>query len=84
MPVRLINSLTTNPQVDDVFSDASVIQAMVRFEVALAHVEGRLGVIPVAAAESIQRAADVGKLETSALATASCRAPRQRFHSFNN
>ncbi len=71
MPVRLIDSLTTNPQVDDVFSDASVIQAMLRFEIALAHVEGRLGVIPVAAAESIQRAADAGKLETSALATAS-------------
>ncbi len=71
MPVRLIDSLTTNPQVDYVFSDASVVEAMLRFEVALARVEGRLGVIPAAAAESIQRAADAGKLETSALASAS-------------
>ncbi len=35
MPVRIIDSLTTNPQVDEVFSDASVIQAMLRFELRL-------------------------------------------------
>ncbi len=70
MPVRLIDSLTTNPQVDDVFSDSSVLQAMVRFEVALARVEGRLGIIPAAAAEAIQRAAAAEKLDAAALAAA--------------
>ncbi len=70
MPVRLINSLTTNPQVDDVFSDSSVLQVMVRFEVALARVEGRLGIIPAAAAEAIQRAAAAEKLDAAALAAA--------------
>jgi len=43
---------------------------MVRFEVALARVEGRLGIIPAAAAEAIQRAAAAEKLDAAALAAA--------------
>jgi 3-carboxy-cis,cis-muconate cycloisomerase len=70
MPLRLIDSLTTNPQVDDVFSDASLLQAMVRFEVALARVEGRLGIIPAAAAEAIQRVAAAERIDAAALASA--------------
>jgi 3-carboxy-cis,cis-muconate cycloisomerase len=70
MPVRLIASLTTNPQVDDVFSDESLLQTMVRFEVALARVEGRLGVIPAAAAETIQRVAAAAKIDAASLASA--------------
>lgn len=70
MPTRLINTLTNNPQVDDLFADGSLLQAMVRFEVALARVEGRLGIIPSAAAEVIARVATAEKLDAVSIASA--------------
>lgn len=50
------------------FSDAAELAAMVRFEVALAAVQGRLGVIPVEAAETIARALADWAPEPSVLA----------------
>jgi 3-carboxy-cis,cis-muconate cycloisomerase len=61
MPVRLIDSLATTGPLSELFSDDSVLQAMLSFEVALARVEGKLGIIPRAAAQAIPaaRAADL-------------------------
>jgi 3-carboxy-cis,cis-muconate cycloisomerase len=50
---RLVDALTTTSALSDLFSDASMLGAMLEFEAALATVEGRLGVIPAAAAETI-------------------------------
>jgi 3-carboxy-cis,cis-muconate cycloisomerase len=69
MPVRLIDSLTTNSPMDNLFSDSSLIQEMVRFEVVLAQVEGRLGIIPAAAAETIHRAVAPDKFNAAAIAS---------------
>ena len=46
MPVRLIESLATTEPLADLFSDDSVLRAMLDFKAALARVEGRLGIIP--------------------------------------
>jgi 3-carboxy-cis,cis-muconate cycloisomerase len=70
MPPSLIHSLTNNPQVDHVFSDASLLAAMLRFEFALAKVEANLAIIPASAVEAIERAARVEKFDISALAAA--------------
>ena len=69
MPTRLINALTNEPRVDEVFSDASLVAAMLRFEVALARVEDRLGVIPANAAEAIHRATASAKFDAALLAS---------------
>lgn len=70
MPVRLIDSLTTTAPLADIFSDASVLRAMVRFEVALARVEGQLGIIPAGAAETIHQAATPEKFNVASLTSA--------------
>ncbi len=72
MPVRLIESLATTGALADVFSDTSVLQAMLDFEVALARAEVRAGIVPRAAADAIAAAAkpelfDPGKLAQDAL-----------------
>ena len=56
-PVRLIDSLASTEAMWEVFSDRSVLRAMLDFEAALARVEGRLGVIPAAAAGAIEKVA---------------------------
>jgi 3-carboxy-cis,cis-muconate cycloisomerase len=53
----LIDSLVTTDALVEVFSDASVLEAMVAFEVALARAAASVGAIPTAAAEFIARAA---------------------------
>ncbi len=55
--MRLIDSLATTDVLAKVFSDASVLDAMLRFEVALARVEARVGIVPQATAEKIASAA---------------------------
>ena len=55
---RLINSLATTPELADLFSDRSVLQAMLKFEMALAHVEARHKIIPHSSAKAIAAAAD--------------------------
>jgi 3-carboxy-cis,cis-muconate cycloisomerase len=74
MPVRLIDSLATTEPLADVFSDASTLQAMLDFEVALARVEARLGIIPQAAAETIQKAATASAFSAAELARETLRA----------
>ncbi len=51
--MKLLDPLFRSPAVDAVFSDSSTLQGMLDFEAGLAHAEARLGVIPLAAAESI-------------------------------
>jgi 3-carboxy-cis,cis-muconate cycloisomerase len=57
MPVRLIESLATTEALAEVFSDQSILRAMLDFEVALARVQARLEIIPRDAAEAIEKAA---------------------------
>jgi len=67
---RLIDALCTTPALSELFSDASVLGAMLDFEAALALVEGRLGVIPAAAADTIAAAArgiDLASVDMAAL-----------------
>ncbi len=57
MPARLIDSLATTGPLADLFSDDSVLQAMLDFETALARAEAGLGIIPASAAAAIEKAA---------------------------
>jgi 3-carboxy-cis,cis-muconate cycloisomerase len=59
MPVPLIDSLATTEALADLFSDKSVLQAMLNFEIALAIVEAKLGVIPETASKAIATAARI-------------------------
>src|SRR6185295_414585 len=68
MTERLINSLATTDALADIFSDAALLAAMLDFEVALARVEARLGVIPPPAAEAIAAAAVPGAFDVAAIA----------------
>ncbi len=74
MPVRLIESLTTTEPLANVFSDESLIEAMLGFECALARAQARLGVIPQAAAEAIEAAAGSGAIPGAELARETLRA----------
>jgi len=74
MSARLIESLATTPALAAVFSDESVLQAMLEFETALARAEMRSGVIPADAADAIAAAAKPGNFDVSALADAAFRA----------
>jgi 3-carboxy-cis,cis-muconate cycloisomerase len=73
MPVRLIESLATTEPLADLFSDQSILQAMLDFEVALARAEAGLKVVPQSAADAIAAAAK-GALDLAALANAILRA----------
>ena len=55
--MSLFDNMGTTPALAEVFSDASLLGAMLRFEVALARVEARAGIIPAAAADAIAAAA---------------------------
>ncbi|MGA8492210.1 MAG: 3-carboxy-cis,cis-muconate cycloisomerase [Terriglobales bacterium] len=74
MPVRLIESLATTAALSDLFSDQSILQAMLDFEIALARVQARLKIIPRAAAGAIAAAAKVEGFDPAALADATLRA----------
>jgi 3-carboxy-cis,cis-muconate cycloisomerase len=65
---RLIDTLATTEALAGVFSDASVLQAMLDFEVALARVEARAGIIPSTAADAIATAARVEAFDADAIA----------------
>jgi 3-carboxy-cis,cis-muconate cycloisomerase len=71
---RLIESLATTPALAALFSDGSVLQAMLEFETALAHAEARHGLIPMEAADAIAAAAVPGDFDISVLADAIFRA----------
>ncbi len=74
MSGRLIESLATTPALAALFSDESVLQAMLEFEIALARAEARHGLIPTEAAEVIAAAAVVRNFDISALTDAAFRA----------
>jgi 3-carboxy-cis,cis-muconate cycloisomerase len=57
MARRLIESLATTDELAELFSDESVLQAMLDFEAALARAEAAAGIIPRAAAKKIMAAA---------------------------
>ena len=73
MPVRLIDSMATTAPLAAVFSDESVLQAMLDFEVALARAEARLDIIPHAAAELIAREAGASGFDVPAITAATLR-----------
>jgi len=58
MSSRLLESLGTTEELADLFSDRSVLEALLRFESALARAQARLGIIPPFAAEVIVQAAN--------------------------
>ena len=73
MPVRLIDSLATTEALSEVFSDHSVLEAMLAFEVGLARAEARAGVVPESAAKAIAAAARVESFNVSDLANQTLR-----------
>src|SRR5450631_2860506 len=74
MPARLIESLATTEALAEVFSDESVLQAMLDFEAALARAEAKLGIIPQTAADAITVAAKADAFDTAALSRETLRA----------
>src|SRR5262245_44266079 len=68
MASRLIDSLATTDEMAELFSDGSVLRAMLRFEVGLALAQARLGMIPAKAAEAIARAAVAEDFDPVAIA----------------
>ena len=74
MSVRLIESLATTEPLAEVFSDLSVLQAMLDFEVALARAQAQLQIIPQSAARAIARAARAEGYDAGALARETLRA----------
>jgi 3-carboxy-cis,cis-muconate cycloisomerase len=65
--MTLIDSLATTNQLAKVFSDDFVLRAALDFEVALARVEARLGIISKTAADVIAAASAVEAFDTAAL-----------------
>jgi 3-carboxy-cis,cis-muconate cycloisomerase len=74
MSGRLIESLATTPALAALFSDESVLQAMLEFEIALARAEARHELIPMAAADAIAVAGRPGNFDIPTLADAAFRA----------
>jgi 3-carboxy-cis,cis-muconate cycloisomerase len=73
MSALLIESLATTPALAEVFSDESVLRAMLEFEAALARAEARVGIIPTEAAKAITACATPADFDISALANATFR-----------
>lgn len=65
----LINCLGTTDEFDALFSDRSVLEAMLQFEVALAHSQARLSMIPQNAADAIG-AVSADQFDAAAIARA--------------
>jgi 3-carboxy-cis,cis-muconate cycloisomerase len=74
MTERLINSLATTELLAEVFSDESVLGAMLQFEVALAQAEAKLRIIPQAAADAIAASAKLTNFDIASLSHATFRA----------
>ena len=66
--MRLMESLATTGPLADIFSDESVLQAMLDFEAALARVQARLKIIPEDAAKVISSCAETTGFDMSRLA----------------
>lgn len=74
MAARLIESLATTEALAEVFSDSSVLQAMLDFEIALARAEARAGILPKSAADRIAAAAHASEFDIDALSRGMFRA----------
>jgi 3-carboxy-cis,cis-muconate cycloisomerase len=74
MSARLIESLATTGPLAELFSDRSILQAMLDFEVGLARVQARLKIVPQSAADAIAAAAKAEGFDAAALADAMLRA----------
>jgi 3-carboxy-cis,cis-muconate cycloisomerase len=74
MSVRLIESLATTETLAEIFSDRSVLQAMLDFETALARAQAKLKIIPHSVARAVAKAARVESYDTSSLARETLRA----------
>ncbi len=74
MSVRLIDSLATTEPLAELFSDESVLAAMLEFESALARAEAQIGIVPTDAADAIAASAKVEHFEMAALTHATLRA----------
>jgi 3-carboxy-cis,cis-muconate cycloisomerase len=74
LAARLIESLTTTEPIAEVFSDISVLQAMLDFEIALACTEVRAGIVPKSAADCISAAARANDFDLDALSLGMFRA----------
>ena len=61
MPVRLIDSLASTEPLAEIFSDRSILQAMLDFEIALARVESRLGIIPAGRSQTLSQPSPIQK-----------------------
>lgn len=72
--MKLIDSLATSEPLSEIFSDGSVLQAMLKFEAALASVQARLGIIPSPAADAIASVARVDNFDLTSLARDTLRA----------
>lgn len=73
MVVRLIESLATTPKIAALFSDESVLTAMLTFEAGLARAEASLGIIPSTAVAPIENAACAELYEAAEIAAAGAR-----------
>jgi 3-carboxy-cis,cis-muconate cycloisomerase len=70
----IFDALFGDPEVDALLSDASLVAAMLRVEVALATAEAAASVIPAGAVAAIERSANVADYDLSALAAESAAA----------
>jgi 3-carboxy-cis,cis-muconate cycloisomerase len=74
MPARLIESLATTSALAELFSDQSVLQAMLDFEAGLARAEARLGIVPQAAADAITAVSKASEFDPAAITRDTLRA----------
>jgi 3-carboxy-cis,cis-muconate cycloisomerase len=74
LAARLIESLATPEPLAEVFSDISVLQAMLDFESALARAEARVGIVPKSAVDHIAAAAHANEFDIRALSCSMFRA----------
>ena len=65
---RLLVHLLSTPEIDETFGSRAFVQAMLDVEAALARVQGRLGLIPQASAETIAVHCDAEQFDLDALA----------------
>jgi 3-carboxy-cis,cis-muconate cycloisomerase len=68
MPSRLLESLATTEELADLFSDRSVLEALLAFESALARAQAHLGLIPPAASDAIASAAVAENFDAAEIA----------------
>jgi 3-carboxy-cis,cis-muconate cycloisomerase len=68
MAGRLIDSLATTEPLAEIFSDRSMLAAMLNFETALAQAEAGCRVIPAVAAKAIADSADAARFDADLLA----------------